>query len=146
MKGNSAVPFWKMFAIVLPIFLLLDLLWLGVVMKDFYNHELGDLARRQGAALTPRWGAAALVYFLIPAGLVLFVQPLVAGQASLWPAFAWGAVFGLVLYGVYDLTNLAVLASWTVRMTFADLAWGAVLCGTLGLVMRLAASWLAETS
>ena len=80
----------KLFAIVLPIFLLIDLLWLGLVMNRFYSHELGELARRQGAALAPRWGAAILVYLLIPAGLVLFVRPLVEGVSTTWRVFGWG--------------------------------------------------------
>lgn len=66
----------KLFAIILPVFLLLDLVWLGLLAKGFYSHELGELARRQGAALAPRWGAAILVYLLIPGGIVLFVRPL----------------------------------------------------------------------
>lgn len=55
---------WKPLAIVLPIFLLIDLLQLGVVMQRFYSHELGELAHQQGAALAPRWGAARLIYTL----------------------------------------------------------------------------------
>jgi uncharacterized membrane protein len=127
---------WKLFAILLPVFLLIDLLWLGVVMKGFYDSELGELGRRQAGALAPRWPAAVLVYVLIPAGIVLFVRPLAGADASPARAFAWGAVYGLVLYGVYDLTNLAVLEKWTVRMTLADMAWGCVLCGTISTVMK----------
>jgi uncharacterized membrane protein len=133
---------WKLFAILLPIFLLIDLLWLGVVMQGFYSHELGELARRQGTALAPRWGAAILVYLLIPGGLVLFVRPLLGMNATAWQAIGWGAVYGLVLYGVYDLTNRAVLEKWTVRMTLADIAWGCVLCGTMSAAMRLIDNWL----
>lgn len=126
----------KLFVIVLPIFLLIDLLWLGVVMKTFYSQELGELARRQGSALTPRWGAAMLVYLLIPGGIVLFVRPLLGESSTAWQEFGWGALYGLVLYGVYDLTNLAVLEKWTVWMTVADIAWGCVLCGTISVIMR----------
>jgi uncharacterized membrane protein len=133
---------WKLFAIVLPVFLLIDLLWLGVVMKGFYSQELGELARRQGAALAPRWGAAILVYLLIPGGIVLFVRPLLGVNSTTWHAFGWGAVFGLVLYGVYDLTNLAVLDNWTVRMTLADIAWGCILCGAISVIMRFVGVWL----
>jgi uncharacterized membrane protein len=134
----------KVFAIVLPVFLLIDLLWLGVVLKDFYSSELGELARRQGAGLAPRWGAALLVYLLIPAGLVLFVRPILGVNASAWQAIGWGAVYGLVVYGVYDLTNLAVLEKWTVPMTVADIAWGCVLCGANSGVMRIVDNWLTK--
>lgn len=135
---------WKVFAIVLPIFLLIDLLWLGVVMKSFYNEELGELARRRAAAVTPRWGASILVYLLIPGGIVLFVRPLLAGNGTVGQAFGWGALFGLVLYGVYDLTNLAILEKWTVRMTMADMAWGCVLCGMISVIMRFVDRWLTK--
>lgn len=135
---------FKVFSIVLPIFLLIDLFWLGIIMKGFYSQELGDLARREGMALSPRWGAAILVYLLIPGGIVLFVRPLLGPNATTWQAIAWGALFGLVVYGVYDLTNLAVLEKWTVRMTLADIVWGSVLCGTISGVMRFADGWLTK--
>lgn len=129
------MPSWKLFLLLLPIFLAADLFWLGVLMKGFYSAELGDLARRQDAALAPLWQAALLVYVLIPGGIVLFVRPLVRG-VTIGQSFAWGAVFGLVLYGVYDLTNLAILEKWSLRMTLADIAWGCVLCGTISTVMK----------
>ena len=88
---------WKLFAILLPIFLFIDLLWLGIVMKGFYSQELGELARRQGTALAPRWGAAVLVYLLIPGGLVLLVRPLLGVNATAWQAIGWGALYGLVV-------------------------------------------------
>lgn len=133
---------WMLFAIVAPICLLIDLLWLGIVMKGFYSQELGELARRQGASLAPRWGAALLVYLLIPGGIVLFVRPLLGVNCSGWQAFSWGALFGLVLYGVYDLTNLAVLDKWTMRLAIADMLWGCVLCGATSAIMRLVDRWL----
>ncbi len=132
----------KLLAIVAPIVLAIDLLWLGVVMKGFYSQELGELARRQAGALAPRWGAALLVYILIPGGLVLFVRPLLGANATPWQAVGWGAAFGLVLYGVYDLTNLSVLDKWTLRLTLADMAWGCVLCGASSALMRIVDRWL----
>ena len=132
---------WLML-ILAPLILAMDLVWLGVVMKDFYVREIGDLMRRSGTGLAPRWGAALGVYVFIPAGLVLFVRPLLGESATLWHALGWGAAFGLVLYGVYDLTNLAVLDKWTVRVTCADIAWGCLLCAASSGVMRLVDGWL----
>lgn len=134
----------KIFAIILPVLLALDLAWLGVIMKNFYSEQLGDLARRQGSSLAPRWGAAILVYALIPAGLVLFVRPMLETNASYWKAFAWGALYAFVVYGVYDLTNLAVLDRWTLRLTVADIAWGATLCGTVSAFMLFVMGWISH--
>ena len=126
----------KLFLLVLPVFLLVDLTWLGVVMKNFYSSEFGDLMRRRDGGMAPRWGAALLVYFLIPGGLVLFVRPLVGPDASYLRAATWGAVFGLVLYGVYDLTNLATLEKWSLRVTIADMIWGTVLSAVMACWLR----------
>ena len=133
---------WKLFAVLVPFVLVVDLLWLGVVMKGFYAQEIGELMRRSGDTLAPRWGAAILVYLVIPAGIVLFVRPLLDVQAAApWPALGWGVVFGLVMYGVYDLTNLAVLDKWTVRVAIADMAWGGVLCGISSVLMYYVERW-----
>ena len=126
----------KLLAIILPVFLLLDLTWIGIVMAGFYDREMGDLARREAGAMSPRWGAAIPVYLLIPGGIVLFVRPHFHVNSSQAAAFGWGAVFGFVLYGVYDLTNLAVLEKWTLPMTVADIVWGCVLCGTMSVLLR----------
>ena len=128
------MPFWKLFAIVVPIFFAIDMLWLGVVMKDFYSRELGEIARRQGSSLAPRWGAVVLVYILIPAGLRLFARPSPETE-SLWSAIGRAALFGFVMYGVYDLTNLATLERWSVRLAAADMAWGTTLGGLFGAIM-----------
>lgn len=134
----------RLFLIILPFFLLLDFLWIGLLMSDFYSQELGTLARRENGSLSPRWGAALLVYVLIPGGIVLFVRPRLTRHSSLIHAFGWGALFGLVVYGVYDLTNLAVLDQWSTRMTVADMIWGSVLSGAVAMVMQAAARWFGD--
>ncbi len=135
---------WKLWLIVAPAVLVIDLIWLGVVMKSFYQAEIGDFARRIDGALAPRWPAAIMVYVLIPAGLVLFVRPAMGANATSLQALAWGALFGLVLYGVYDFTNRSILDHWPLRLTLADVAWGCVLCGMGALIMRVAERWLSR--
>lgn len=131
---------WKLLLMVLPVFIVLDLLWISAVMRGFYDQEIGDLGRRRAGALAPCWGAALLVYLLIPSGLVLFVRRLLSG-ATPAAAFGLGAVFGLVVYGVYDLTNLAVLERWSLRLTLYDVTWGCALCGLVTVAMCAMESW-----
>jgi uncharacterized membrane protein len=72
------------------------------------------------------------------------VRPISGSQATVWQAFGWGALFGLVTYGIYDLTNRAILEKWSLRMTIADILWGCVLCGTTSMVMRSVDRWLTK--
>jgi uncharacterized membrane protein len=132
----------KLFAILAPITLAVDLLWIGVLMKSFYLRELAEIARREGGGLAPRWGAVLIVYVVIPAGLILFVRPLLGDDGRLLPALARGALFGFILYALYDFTNLATLEKWTIRMTLVDIAWGTSFCGLMSVVMTLIDRWL----
>ncbi len=85
---------------------------------------------------------AALFYFGYPAGLVYFaLTPL---PASLGEAVLRCALFGLVVYGVYDMTNLATLRQWSTNLALADMAWGTFVAAAAGAcawwVMRGAAA------
>lgn len=127
----NAKRFLKLMAILIPLLLLLDAIWLGVVMKGFYVDQVGAIIRQNETGMNPRWGAASIVYLLIPAGIILFVRPRLGKDSTFQRAFGWGAIYGVVLYGVYDFTNLAVLEAWTLPITLADVCWGGLLCGIL---------------
>lgn len=109
------------------IFAALDFVWLSLVMGDFYKRHLGELASRAGTAFAPVWWAALLVYIVLIVGVMCF--PLHRAGHSVGRALAWGALFGLVTYGTYDLTCQAVFRDWPVVMTVVDMAWGACICG-----------------
>ena len=102
--------------------LALDFLWLGAIAKDLYAREIGTLLRPD-----VRWGAALLFYALYVAGIVLFVVAPAVERRSLVRAIALGGAFGLIAYATFDLTSLALIRGFTVRLTVIDLAWGAVI-------------------
>lgn len=128
----------KLFATALAGFIVLDGVWLSVVMRQFYRDALGPIARTSpDGALAPIWAVAALVYLLLAAGSTFFVAPRVAG-ASLAVAFVWGALFGVVVYGVYDLTNWSTLKHYGATLALVDIAWGTFACGAVGMLLRWA--------
>ena len=109
--------FFKPYLAALLVMGVLDALWLGVLARDFYRQEMGAQMAEQ-----VRWLPAALFYFGYPAALVaLALFP--TGQ-PLGQQIARAALVGLVGYGVYDLTNLATLQHWPVKLALVDAAWG----------------------
>ena len=121
----------------LAVFFLVDMIWLGAVAKGFYRRHLGPL-------LSPRvnWAAAILFYLLFIVGLLVFVvRPAVAGGTVLG-ALGLGALFGLICYATYDLTNMATIKEWPSVVTVVDLVWGTVLGGSVSLVSTLIGRWL----
>jgi uncharacterized membrane protein len=113
--------------------LVLDFLWLGLLMNGFYKAQLGTLARRSGENFAPLWTPAILLYVLVVVAIAVFVVPKANG--GLWQAALYGAFFGLVAFGVYDLTNYATLDGWPLALTVVDMLWGAVVCGTVTVAM-----------
>jgi uncharacterized membrane protein len=114
--------FWKQYLVTFVAFLVVDALWLTLIAPRFYQSQIGFLM-----AGRPKLAAAGVFYLLFVAGLVVFCVSPGVGQSGLgWAAWR-GALFGLVAYGTYALTNLAVLEGWPLLVTLVDLGWGIVL-------------------
>jgi uncharacterized membrane protein len=123
------VPFAKHYALALAAFVVIDGIWLTLAVPRFYQPRIGYLLKE-----SPNLPAAAAFYLLFVVGLVVFVvMPSVGGEA-LGRAVLRGALFGLVCYAAYDLTNLATVRDWPPLVTFVDLAWGTALSATVTLV------------
>lgn len=112
----------KLYFITLPILLVFDGIWLGIISKNFYAKYLGYLMKTNA-----NLSAAILFYLIFAFGLCFFViSP--ALEKKLWlNALLSGALFGLVAYATYDLTNLATIKDWPIIVTIVDLIWGATI-------------------
>lgn len=110
--------------------LIFDGLWLGMMIKRFYYPQLGHL---MGDSLKPLPGL--LFYILFAISLSLFVVlPALHNSSSYLSVLVMGMLFGLVTYGTYDLTNNATLKDWPAIVTVVDMAWGALLTGTVSII------------
>lgn len=122
-------------------FLVVDLLWLGVLMAPTYKAQLGGLLLER-----PNWLPAALFYAAYVVGIVVFAV-LPGLQAGDWRRTALlGALFGLLAYAAYDLTNLATLRGWPLGLSVIDMAWGTVLTCTAATVGYFATHAFARAS
>lgn len=127
--------FIKLFLIALPVFFVIDMLWLVLIAKNFYQKQIGFL-------MNPdiNWVAAIIFYLLFITGLIIFVISPAIEKHSWLHALLFGALFGLITYATYDLTNLATLKDWPLLVTIVDLIWGAVLAASVSVITYLIAS------
>jgi uncharacterized membrane protein len=116
----------KLFLIALPIFFVIDMAWLVLVAKKFYQQQIGFLMKPD-----INWFAAIIFYLLFIAGLVIFVISPAVEKHSWVHAVIFGALFGLITYATYDLTNLATMKDWPLLVTIVDLIWGTVLAASI---------------
>jgi len=80
------------------------------------------------------WTAAIIFYLLFIVGLVSFVIIPSVEKNSWIYALLFGALFGLITYATYDLTNLATIRDWPVLLTIVDLAWGTILASLVSFI------------
>lgn len=120
-------------------FVALDMIWLGLVAARFYRNQLGGFVGVSDGRMEVNIPAALATWALIVLGIVVFVLPRTSQGGSVGAGLLWGALFGFVVYGVYDLTNLSVLRGWPVAMTAVDMAWGTFACGVTGALLTYAA-------
>jgi uncharacterized membrane protein len=121
---------------VLIVFVGIDALWLGVIAGNLYRREMGALMVDR-----PVWAAALLFYLLYAAGITVLAIP--DGPDAWLRALVQGAIFGLCAYATYNLTNVAVVRGWPIRLSVMDLAWGTALTAFAAVAGYLVKSRLA---
>ncbi len=127
----------KLYLLTVPIFFLIDILWLGVVARSFYQRSLEGI-------LGPRvnWTAAVIFYLMFIVGILIFAVIPALQQSSWHRALLWGALFGFFTYATYDLTNMALLEGWPLKVALVDIGWGTVLCATVAVLSYWAGRWI----
>jgi uncharacterized membrane protein len=125
----------KQFLIALPVFIVIDMVWLVLVAKKFYGEQIGFLMKPD-----VNWTAAVIFYLLFIVGLVIFVISPAVEKHSWVHALLFGALFGLITYSTYDLTNLATMKDWPLLVTIVDLIWGTVLASSVSVITYLIAN------
>jgi uncharacterized membrane protein len=112
-------------------FMVPDGIWLGLLMKNFCREQLAPIVRLAEGGIAPNWPATFVA--LLGTGVAFFVIPHVAPVAN---AAAYGALLGLVVYGVYDFTNDSTFRQWPFVLTLADVAWGTFATAVCAAVVR----------
>ncbi|MGM0523582.1 MAG: DUF2177 family protein [Bacillota bacterium] len=127
--------FFIIYLITFAVFIVIDLIWLGFIAKNLYQEHIGFIMSKK-----PNWIAAIVFYLIFIFGLVYFVINPALDSGSFSEALLRGMLFGFITYSTYDLTNLATLEGWPIKITIIDLIWGTSLGGLVSSISY----WLAQ--
>ena len=127
----------KLYLLTLVAFFAIDMVWLGLVARTFYRKHLGYIM-----AQNPNWLAAVIFYLLFILGILVFAILPGLEDNSLKMTILRAALFGLIAYATYDLTNLATLKDWPLLITIVDLAWGTFVSVAVSVVGFFVGRWL----
>jgi uncharacterized membrane protein len=109
------------YGIVLVVLVLLDLAWLRYASNAVFRPEVGAMLTDK-----PNFVAAGLFYLFFAAGLVYFAALPGLRAASIAVVLFNGAFLGFLAYMTFDLTSLAILKLWSVKVAIVDIAWGSL--------------------
>ena len=120
------------YAVSVPVFFIVDMVWLGVIAKGFYRNALEPF-------LTPNinWAAAIIFYLLFLVGILVFALLPGMERRSLVYTVSMAALFGFISYATYDLTNLATLRDWPLMLSIVDMVWGSFLSASTATITYL---------
>ena len=102
------------------------MIWLLGIAKAMYQEEMGDLMAGE-----PKLLAGLAFYVLYAIGVCIFVIVPALSKQSWFDVILYGALFGFFCYMTYDLTSLAVVRNFPMRLAFIDIAWGTFVTAVL---------------
>jgi len=94
----------------------MDFAYLGMI-KGYYARQIAAV---QGSPIVVNLFGAVVTYVFLIFGLNYFI---IGPGRSAQDAF----LLGLVVYGVYDFTSLALLSKWQLTTAVIDTLWGGTL-------------------
>ena len=113
----------KVIVLSIVLFLVLDALFIGAMMKNWQSL----LLRVQGEKLEVKMLSAIGAYIVMVLAWVYFVYKPYLIHKNIWTAVKTGAVLGFVIYGIFELTNHAIIKKWDFSFVVMDTVWGSVL-------------------
>jgi uncharacterized membrane protein len=120
-----------------PIIFAFDLAWLGLFAKEFYVRQMSPLVQ-----IKFYWPAVVLFYLLYFAGIFIFALYPNLETRDLQKTLLTAAMFGFFCYMTYDLTNLATLKNWPIKLVMVDILWGMTLSTFTAFVAYKIYFWL----
>ena len=127
----------KLYLLTVPVFFLIDIVWLGWLGREFYKRQIGFILSDK-----VNWSAAAVFYLIYIAGILIFAVLPALDKNLPTRAMLYGALFGFFTYATYDLTNMATIRGWPLAMVVVDILWGTILCTLVAAGSFYVGRWL----
>jgi uncharacterized membrane protein len=121
------------------VFLVIDMLWLGVISKNIYRKYLSSFLTEN-----INWTAAIIFYLIYVVGISIFAIYPSVNKDSVYNSVLLGALFGFFTYATYDLTNLATLKGWPLPIVIIDIIWGSFLSAVVSFAGFKIVKWLIQ--
>ncbi len=125
----------KSFSLSFGSFIFLDLLWFTFAVKNFNLERLAEVGRIKDGQFDVLYIPAVAAYFLMALAVSVFLRPTFKPHDQMGKIFLKSALLGIIIYGIYDLTNLALLKNYPTTFAMVDMMWGTFAFGVVGMLV-----------
>jgi len=127
---------FKIYILILFLFLVIDLpviLWLN---KDMYSNMFNNINGTAIGNNTNKIFGGIIAYLLLAFAIYYFVvmPSIKEGKIDNYNIMSKGCILGLIIYGIYDGTNLASINNFGMMEAILDMTWGTFLCGLISVL------------
>ena len=125
------------YLLTMLVFFAIDIAWIGGFAKKFYWGNMGSLLKDD-----INWAAALIFYLLYIVGIFVFAIVPAVDNDSLKTAIIYGGLFGFFCYATYDLTNLATMKGFPMKVAIVDMIWGVILTSSVATAGFYITRWM----
>ena len=108
------------------VFIVIDSVYLHFI-KDYFNNQIKLI---QGSPIKINSYAIIICYIILIFGINYFI---IIPNRSILDAF----LLGLIIYGVYETTNMALFSKWSWTTVLIDTLWGGILFALTTTIIKI---------
>ena len=108
------------------VFIMIDSVYLYFI-KDYFNNQVKLI---QGSSIKINSYAMIICYIILIFGINYFI---IIPNRSILDAF----LLGLIIYGVYETTNMALFSKWSWTTVLIDTLWGGILFALTTTIIKM---------
>ena len=134
---KSIATLWVWYFVIL----VWDTIFLWRVVHQFIIDNFWDLVTSQNGSIDMKLWVWLIAWLVIVLMIFVFVLKswLVTSYSS---AILYWALMWMLMYAMYDLTNLTFLKNYPVNFVIIDIIWGTFLCAIITLAMYSFQIWI----
>lgn len=123
-------------AILLGVF---DYIWLNYFFVNMWSTMIHTI---QSSPLELKTNYIIPAYILMTLSIVIYVLPKINKQTIVKDSILYGGLMGLIIYGIFDLTNLIVFKHYSISVAVIDISWGTFLFSVTTIISKIILNYM----
>ena len=127
------IEFIKTYIVSLIVIGIIGIPVISQIMSPMWKNMIENI---QVSEFVVKKYSAFIAYILLALGLSVYSIPKISEDNILGDSIIYGGLLGLIIYGVFDFTNLAIINKYNLKIAIIDTIWGGILFTLAGFISK----------